>query len=72
MEKQNKLPSNAAWAVLQHYINAHELTQTESAIFVSLTLLHSERPKLYGGLAVLSAIELKCPVLAKNLNSESI
>ena len=31
-----------------------------SSLFGHLTLLYSERPKLYGVLAVLSAVGLKC------------
>ena len=33
-----------------------------------LTLLHSERPKLYANLAVLSAIGLKEKIVAKQAN----
>ena len=38
--------------------NCHCIPCKEGYIFTSLTILHSERPKLYGVLAVLSAIGL--------------
>ena len=37
--------------------------QRETSVVASLTLLHSEQPKLYGVLAVLSAIGLKSKIL---------
>ena len=36
------------------------MSQLKLRYFFSLTLLHSERPKLYGVLAILSAIGLAC------------